>query len=114
MASKNEAFIGKNVWVFDKRGLVRMGSLVRKAKLILGNSVSSQYPRWASILLSLIGPAIPPKTFYCFISKLKARIMEFSHDVPLKSLARILDRLRSKSRASRNLQDVIIPVQQAR
>jgi hypothetical protein len=73
MASKNEAFNGKNVWVFDKRGLVRIGSLVRKAKLILGNSVSSQYPRWASILLSLIGPAIPPKTFYCFISKLNVR-----------------------------------------
>jgi hypothetical protein len=98
--------------VFDKRGLVRMGSLVRKAKLMLGNSVSSQYPRWASILLSLIGPAIPPKTCYSFISKLSVRIIEFSHDIPLKSLARRLDRLRSISHASRDPQDVIAPARQ--
>jgi hypothetical protein len=37
---------------------------------------------------------------------------DYSHDVPLKSPARILDRLRSKSHASRNPQDVITPAQQ--
>ena len=98
--------------MFDKRGLVRIGSLVRKAKLILGNSVSSQYPRCASILLSLIGPAIPPKTCCSFISKSNARMIDYSHDVPLKSPALILDRLRSMSRAIRDPQDVITPARQ--
>jgi hypothetical protein len=46
------------------------------------------------------------------ISKSDVRMMDYSPDVPLKSPARILDRLRSISRASRNLQDVITPAQQ--